>query len=259
MTDHDIPRDRYGRPLIVPPEGGKAVPYTRTSTLGGCLDDQSGLTRWQCRNVALGLVKSPALYGAVATTQEQPRLLDVIVAEAQLLAGSKDKAEYGTLVHEWCEKVDESEAWQEHIPPDIYADVLAYLQVVEDHPPVLAEQFTVQDTLKVAGTPDSIREHKGQHRVYDIKTGNVKYGMTKIAVQLAVYAHSVLYDWTTETRTPYPVEVDLKKAIVIHLPAGKGTAELIEVDIERGWELAQLAKKVHESRSIKGLSKPFAA
>jgi len=29
----EIERDRYGRPLVVPPAGGKAIAYTRATTI----------------------------------------------------------------------------------------------------------------------------------------------------------------------------------------------------------------------------------
>lgn len=260
MTDHDIPRDRHGRPLIK--DGEKLVPYQRTSSFGSVLEDTYQLAKWQQRNVALGLVKQPALYGQVAASQDESRVLDHLCKLAQEAAGSKEKAEYGTLVHEWCEKIDAEDPERFYFglaPEEMQEDLRAYEKAIEGHELVLAEKFTVQDTLKVAGTPDQIRTFKGKHRVYDIKTGSVKYGMVKIAIQLAVYAHSVLYDWKTETRTPYPVDVDLSEAIVIHLPAGKGTAELLTVDIKEGWERAKLAKKVLEARSVAGLSRKFVA
>lgn len=257
MTDHDIPRDRHGRPLIK--DGEKLVPYQRTSSFGSVLEDTYQLAKWQQRNVALGLVYAPSLYGQVAAAGEQDtQRLNLLCELAQEEAGSKEKAEYGTRIHELCEAVDKNWALS-GLTHSEAADVAAYATAVADHELVLAEKFTVQDTLKVAGTPDQIRTFKGKHRVYDIKTGSVKYGMVKIAIQLAVYAHSVLYDWKTETRTPYPVDVDLNEAIVIHLPAGKGTAELLTVDIKEGWERAKLAKKVLEARSVAGLSRKFVA
>jgi hypothetical protein len=48
----DIKRDRWGRPLITPPDGGKPVPYTRVSTLAKALDDKTALMRWKQRQTA---------------------------------------------------------------------------------------------------------------------------------------------------------------------------------------------------------------
>src|SRR5689334_3084695 len=66
MTDIDIPRDRWGRPLIIPPEGGQPVPYTRVSTMAKALDDQSGLMLWKQRKTAVGLLRRPDLLTRIA-------------------------------------------------------------------------------------------------------------------------------------------------------------------------------------------------
>ena len=55
----DIQRDRWGRPLIVPPGGGKAVPYRRASGIGKALEDDTNLTYWRARVVAIGLMHRP--------------------------------------------------------------------------------------------------------------------------------------------------------------------------------------------------------
>lgn len=261
MTDHDIPRDRYGRPIIAVPhasEGGdtRNVPYTRTSTLGSALEDQTGLTKWQLRKVAQGLAKSPALYGKVAAHEGPEWGLDVFLEEAQQIAGSKEKAEYGTLIHSLCEQLDRGEGIEIEDSSPEEADLNAYVDATENHLLVLAEKFTVCDELQVAGTPDAVRRHPEttRHHIYDIKTGTVAYkGKVKpsIEIQLAVYARSVLYDWTTETRTPYPVDVDTDWGFVIHLPAGQGKAEIIPVDLQKGWAGAQLAAEVLAHRKAK--------
>src|SRR5689334_2925212 len=61
-----VPRDRWQRPLVVPPKGGKPVAYTRCTTFVGCLEDTFNLSRWQQRMVALGLNDRPDLLLAVA-------------------------------------------------------------------------------------------------------------------------------------------------------------------------------------------------
>ena len=71
MTITDAPateltRDRWGRPLIVPPEGGKPVGYTRVSTLAKALDDLNNLMAWKARKTAEGLVRRPDLLTLVS-------------------------------------------------------------------------------------------------------------------------------------------------------------------------------------------------
>ena len=46
ITDYTIERDRFGRPMLYPPEGGKKVAYTRPSTMAKWNDDKAGLINW---------------------------------------------------------------------------------------------------------------------------------------------------------------------------------------------------------------------
>ena len=58
MSELEIPRDRWGRPLITPVGGGKPEPYTRVSTLAKTLDDKTALSKWMCRQTAIGLART---------------------------------------------------------------------------------------------------------------------------------------------------------------------------------------------------------
>ena len=58
MPRVEIERDRYGRPLVKPPKGGKSVPYTRATTIANSLDDPAALTAWKMRMAAIGLTLS---------------------------------------------------------------------------------------------------------------------------------------------------------------------------------------------------------
>ena len=70
MSAVEVSRDRYGRPLVVPPKGGKAVPYTRTTTVAGSLDDATALIAWKMRMVAAGLTLRPDLALAVSAARD---------------------------------------------------------------------------------------------------------------------------------------------------------------------------------------------
>jgi len=79
---------------------------------------------------------------------------------------------------------------------------------------------------------------------------NLDYSALAISVQLALYANAdTLYDLAAETHEPM-VDVDRSTALVLHVPAGQGRAEVLEVDIAWGWERAQLAGAVRESRTV---------
>jgi hypothetical protein len=82
------------------------------------------------------------------------------------------------------------------------------------------ERFTVLDDLKIGGTHDRTVRYQGRQYISDLMTGSIEYGALKIAMQLAVYSRSVLYDHRTFERTP--LDVDQERALVIHLPAGPG-------------------------------------
>ena len=116
------------------------------------------------------------------------------------------------------------------------------------------EQFTVLDELKIGGTPDRVVEYDGQRYIADVKTGSIEYGAGAIAMQLAVYAHSRLYNLRTGERTPLDVHQD--RAVVIHLPAGTGTCTLHWVDITAGWEAVQHATWVRAWRARRNLIAP---
>jgi hypothetical protein len=121
------------------------------------------------------------------------------------------------------------------------------------------EGFGVVDVLDVAGTWDRVgRLPNGAVVIADLKTGSVDYGMQKIAVQLALYAHALPYDWTTATRSNHPAGLDLDRAVVIHLPAGKAECRLIDVDIAAGWDAVPLTLAVKDWRARKDLARDHA-
>lgn len=256
-TIHEIPRDRFGRPLVIPPGGGKAVPYTRCTTFVDCLEDKYNLQKWMQRMVAVGLSESPDLVVAVASTNlEDKQRLNSICEDAMERAKSKAKATIGTALHAFTERMDRGEDVGV-VPEEYKPDLAAYAEATKDLTAVAIEEFSVQDDLRIGGTPDRIVEVGGELMIADLKTGeSMAYGMGKIAMQLAVYAHSVGYDHTTGERAPAR-DINTECGIVIHLPAGSGRAELLEVDLTSGWGAVKLAAEVRQWRARRDLSRPF--
>jgi PD-(D/E)XK nuclease superfamily len=249
-----IPRDSYGRPLVTPPGGGRPVAYTRCTTYVGVLEDTYNLSRWQQRMVALGLAGRPDLLLAVTAHGDDRDELNRICADAQEAAAAHAAATTGTALHALTERIDRGQSVG--VIPDAYrADLAAYKKTTAELTPVHIEAFTVLDELRVGGTPDRIVEYDGHRYIADVKTGSIEYGMGKIAMQLAVYSRSVLYDHTTGDRTP--LDVDLSNAIVVHLPAGEGQCQLHWINIAAGWEAVQLATQVRAWRSRRNLSLPL--
>ncbi len=171
-------------------------------------------------------------------------------------AGSSAKANMGTALHKFTESVDRGETIT-GVLPEVTRDVDAYVECMKTAKVTVdqIECFVVLDEYKIGGTFDRIVTHKGKRYVLDVKTGRLDYGMGKIAMQLAVYAHARHYDPLTFQRTD--LDVDLERAIVAELPAGTGKCFLRWVDIASGWEAVQLAGQVRAWRARKNLSEAF--
>lgn len=263
MTDPygpvEVPRDRFGRPMVVPPNGGKPVAYTRCTTFVGALEDRYNLGQWEKRMVALGMGRRPDLVlSAASLTPDDKGELDKLTDAAKEAAGSGASATIGTALHKLTERFDRNQNVGE-VPEAYSADLKAYWEATKAFDVVHVERFCVLDSLRIGGTPDLIVEYEGRRYIADKKTGSVDYGQLKIAMQLAVYSRSLMYHIPAGLAIPRrePLDVDQDRAIVIHLPAGTGTCELKWVDIRRGWDAVQVAKDVREWRTVKGLLYAF--
>lgn len=246
-------RDRYGRPLIVPPGGGKAVAYIRATTVAETLDDRYNLELWKIRTTAKGFVARPDLFASVAAAGDDKKKLDALCSDAMEAAKASAGANMGTALHAFTEKVDRGEP----VPPGPWdADVEAYRAALAGVPMLAIERFVVLDKPKVGGTPDRIVEWEGRPTIGDVKTGaDLAWAWQAIAVQLAIYANAdAFYDFATDAREPFPADIDKQRALVFHLPAGVGKCTIYEVDITAGWEAAQQALWVREWRKRKGLA-----
>lgn len=259
-----IDRDRYGRPLVVPPNGGKKVAYTRCTTFIDCLEDKFNLQKWMMRMVALGLAERPDLLLSTSAHKDDKRELDRICDAAKEAAAASAAATTGTALHALTELVDRGETLPV-VPPLAKASLDAYATATASLKSEAIEQFLVLDTLKIGGTTDRIVNFRGKSYIADIKTGSIEYGALKIAMQLAVYARSHAYDIATGKRTTHGASTT--RGLVIHLPANPeawedpNTAEchLHWVDIETGWEAVKVASQVREKRKAKfaDLTQPF--
>lgn len=251
----EVKRDRFGRPYIIPEGGGKPKAYTRATTLAGTTEDTYALGKWLQRQAALGFVDRPDLILAVAAARDDRQRLDEICEAAIEASKANAAATVGTAVHALTEVIDRGGELPV-VPAAYQADLDAYRAATANLRPVHIEQMVVLDDIEVAGTPDRIVEiPDGRHVVADIKTGKIDYGSQKIAIQLALYAHGRGYDVTTGARFDLP-PVDQERAIVVHLPAGTGQAELHWIDIAAGWEAVDLAVRTRTWRKRRGLLTP---
>jgi hypothetical protein len=261
----EIPRDRWGRPLIIPPGGGEPVVYTRVSTMAKALDDLSNLMAWKQRKTAEGLIRRPDLLtriaGALAngdpdTDWPTKRDLNAVCREATEAAGASTGASTGTGIHALTEAIDRGE--EPLFMPDADRERLrVYRKLTRDYKPLASEVFVVCDALRCAGTFDRVWENEREGetgagvilpagvRVGDLKTGKSEadYPLAT-AVQLAIYAHSEVYDPETGLRTPIHPQLDKTTGLLVHMPA-TGPCRIIPLDLVKGWRAAQLATEVH--------------
>ena len=259
-TPTEVPRDRWSRPLIVPPEGGEVVPYTRVSTLAKALDDLNDLMAWKARKTAEGLVRRPDLLtlisGAIAngdpdTDWPTKKALNAAVEQAMEAAGASKGATAGTGFHLLTEAIDKgneplfaSEADQVRL--DAYREATASIEWLE------IELFVVNDQVRAAGTFDRLgRLPDGRVVVADLKSGKSESAYPfATTVQIATYANGHRYDPETGNRSPLHADLDVSTGLLIHLPPSGGCA-LYELDLARGWQAAQLAAQVRDARSWK--------
>ena len=250
-------RDRWGRPLVVPPTGGKAIPYTRATTVAETIDDRYNLELWKCRMTGLGLADRPDLLLAFTTHRDDKKKLNGLVDKAIEAAKGTAGATTGTALHKLTEAVDRGEQLPT-VPAEAAASLDVYRKVMEPFTVLAIEQFLVLDEHQVAGTADRIVEYDGTRYIFDLKTGStVDFSMGAIAQQLAIYSRGLAYDIDTGTRTETGVDQDA--AIVCHMPAGQGTCDLYWVNIAHGWEAALISLRVRAYRkhARNGLSQPF--
>jgi len=242
----DIPRDRWGRPLIAPPDGGKPVPYVRASSLAKILDDKTALTKWKQRQVVIGLGKRPDLAAVASAVSGDDRKLDEIVETAMTAAESERAANIGTALHALSEQVDDG-VEPATLPAQFHGDLYAYRAAMEGLGIVAKEMFVVCDEVQSAGTFDRlVRLPDGRVLIADIKTGRhePKYPHSA-ATQMAIYSRGHLYSPEKGRVGHLPaLGVDQQHGLLIHLPAGTGTCDLYLLDLSVGWALAQTAVAV---------------
>lgn len=254
-TESKVPRDRWGRPMILPPFGAKKpVPYTRATTFAGSVEDMFGLGQWQQRMVALGLSMRKDLLLAVSAHAEDKDELNRVVDQAREAAAASAAATTGTALHKLAERYDRGQMSLEAMPESNRDDMQAYAVATAPLTMHGIEQFVVVDELQVAGTFDRIVEYGGQRYVADIKTGSIEYGVGKMAIQLALYSRGKLYEHGKSNRAR--LGVSQTAGIIIHLPAGKGQCDLYWLNLTAGWEAAQLCDTVRTWRKRKGLLAP---
>lgn len=257
-------RDRWSRYLI----HGQA--HTRATTFTKAGSSTFSLNEWQQRMVVLGLTQRRDLLAMAhgLDVKRDRKQLNQIAEDAKNAAGSKVAANLGTALHAFSERLDAGLMNVADVPPEYQQRMMEYLRTIENAGlttrPEWIERTTavradqVSALLPVAGTLDRIFQlPNGELVIGDLKTGSdLSYGWGEIATQLAVYAHGVnthgLFDWRTKTwesrissEQPTGVlRVRTDYGIVMHLPASGEGCTLYRVDLDKGWERAQVCGQV---------------
>jgi hypothetical protein len=250
----EIPRDQWGRPLIIPEGGGTPVGYTRASTLAKALDDLNNLMMWKQRKTAQGLLVRPDLLTRLAGVlangnpdEDWPtkRALNDICDEATEAAGASSGASAGTGFHALTEALDRGLEIP-YVPEADKPRLTAYAEAHDGYVALDIETFVVNDALRTAGTFDRLWLcPDGRVRVGDLKTGKSEadYPLAT-AMQLAIYAGGMRYDPETGERTPLHDDLDPSTGLLTHLPA-TGGCTIYPLDLERGRRAAELACEIH--------------
>jgi hypothetical protein len=270
--DDGIPRDRYGRYVLPPVDGGKPRAWRRATTLAEVLKERRGLEKWSQRNIIYGMGQRPALVAkAAAATLDDRKTLDAIAKRAQEAADADAGADLGTALHTFAERIDKGE--NVTVPAPYDRDMAAYRLALEMTGIGTAvgwiERVLICPEIEIVGTADRLNVNSEWvlPRIGDIKTATDKtqgdgrvvntvleHGMADIPLQLAIYAHAThWWDVRAEQWIEMPT-VDREKAIVLHVPAGVGECRIYEIDIAAGWEAVQLAMATMEWRKRKDLA-----
>jgi hypothetical protein len=247
--------------------------YTRTTTYIDCIEDKSNLQMWHKRMVLIGAALDPTLtdgvldrFEALSDEEKAKEAKDWLNRRAESAAekaGASEKADKGTFLHGLSELVDEGK----ELPDDVdFGDVIdmdSYRRATTDFNIVHMEKLVVLDEFKVAGTPDRISTWHGSEPlvapdghvfaedeliITDLKTGTVDYGALKMAMQLAIYAHSKLYDPETGKREDLG-KINLEWGIIMNCPAGSGETTLYWADLTMGWAAVRIAREIRQLRS----------
>lgn len=246
-----------GRYQLPHPETGKPTAWTRVTTLADTLEDVTFLTKWKMRGVARGIAIRKDLRAHAAACPfdaEHREELDDIAERALEAAGGTEGRTLGSAFHKFAQRLSLGQITLADVPEDWRGEMTAYvdelaaagLRVI----PAFVERKGICLPANVAGTFDNLlATHDGELVVADEKTAaKLKYGLLKIAAQLALYA-DFTHLWNAGTRSYDPMpRVNRDLALVIHTPIG-GAPELVEIPLGEGREIYQLALAVREKRN----------
>lgn len=259
-VDVRIKTDRWNRYILPHPITGKEQAWTRVTTAADTLEDKYGIISYEARNVAYGMGQRPDLVTLAASADgpDDKRLLGDVVEQAKQAAASARKANLGTALHAFTQRIDRGDR-DVRVPADHRDRIIRYKTAVAQHrlgfPHEYIETIVCLVELSLCGTTDRLAEwvHSPELVAYDLKTGSLDYIKVKTSQQLAAYANASHW-WDPETEIWHEMPpVNKKVALVMHLPAETDDEpRLFSVNIEEGWRLLNTSMEVRTLRSGKG-------
>lgn len=229
------PLIKAGRYQIVPPDGEKPKAHTRITNYAKKIEDGFTLTLWKQRMVLLGAAQRSDITVAALAADDDKQELNRLAEAAMEAAKANVARETGSALHTLCERADRGEILT--LPEPWRSDVEAYSQLLVDlrAEVELIEEVVVCPNLGLAGRLDRTLIIDGVRYIADLKTGaDLSYSWGSIAIQLALYAGArTIYDPESRQHRPM-VECDQSRALIIHLPAGQGTATGYWISLEMG-------------------------
>lgn len=254
-----VQKNKRGQYHAPPPAGGKAKGHTRVTTYAGTLDDGAGLTVWRNRLLARGVASSDALVKAVRNAGDDNKAVGRAVDQALHEAGEKLKADIGTAMHTAVEHG--IQATDAPPPPSPYdadqAAAVAALNAAGLEVALIERCVYVPHGGNLVGRCDlMVRGPWGDElRCLDTKTGSSAERLAT-AIQLWMYAHAT-HQWTDgDEWAPLPA-IDTTTGYVLHLPAGTGTARILEVDLGAVDDIIPLCDAVRSWRRTAAISALF--
>ena len=265
MTDNFIEqptrRDRWGRYLVVPPDGNKPVGYTRATTIAKTLDDTSSLMSWAERMTAIGLSRRPDILAQIGDAENDKTQLNRLCELAKEAGGATIRRDLGTALHSMLEHSITDPGYT--VPPAHADDIKAVHRLLAEHgltaDPDMCERIVVNDQHRIAGTFDLLLRHAdGRQVLADFKTGtSIDYSGVAFSTQLTIYANAdslyrqgVSADGSDDVRELMP-NIATDHAYIIHCQPGSGVAILHRLTLDI--DLLDTALKVRDIRKRRDL------
>lgn len=239
-------RRANGAPLVL--VDGKQERFSRSSSIGKTLDDESALVLWKLNRSIKGVASDPALIAKAISLADDDREAWGKLREAAINAGrGKEKADIGTAVHAMSERWEQD---PEFDPRDPYRTALEAYDAEMERLGLKSQMFETHMVcvkFRVAGTADRIYELTkaltapngdvlpvGTLVIGDLKTSaKLTYNVPGFCIQMAGYANGQLYDVDTDEFLPTP-EINRSWGLLMHLNVEEGTCSAHWADLQVG-------------------------